>query len=518
MRAHALLATGALFALATESDALPSNSSLAKRNMMMFRRDQLLGGQDHSLMRRENVKDRYEFFCDYENRNSFQWNKVGMGNQLKIESNMFYDDGPCSDGPYGAFGSKTFPEAIHSQIEGYGGWGGCTMKKCEVSWDDDMCKKDDDNPMWLYFLQAISNYAATMVRMREEIEWGFANASTIIDYIVSDFSTHPKDTEPNPASAAIILISSIMGGASAAMGPFSPAGSAAAGTLGGLIGVGNGILSTAKKTNPAKQVQAELDRQGVMKKSLEKITTSMKDAVKSWGEDLIEGKVDPQNDPYKSNWYSAQKRSLPSLLANGDFAENPHEKVTSDISKAISTYSAYGALTYTWQQEKVFIAKVHGDVDGTHVCDIDLSKGGVAKEKTLCEGGVLYLFHKVKTESTGLHFTIDTPDGIDKLEDDLGVNKKDLIDAAIAAQKSAGYVKKYTIDEAIYRTGLDDGEKFVSIPVCDLNDGWTNHQGAMSMVTPPAWQKIYWNVANCASKKDQKGNEFPYSINQDFYR
>lgn len=58
-----------------------------------------------------------------------------------------------------------------------------------------MCKKDKDNAMWLFFLQAISNYAAYMKRLKEEVESGFANASNMIDPIVTDFSTHPK-TEP----------------------------------------------------------------------------------------------------------------------------------------------------------------------------------------------------------------------------------------------------------------------------------------------------------------------------------
>lgn len=41
---------------------------------------------------------------------------------------MFYDDGPCADGAYGAFGNRNFADAIHSQIEGHenDGWDGCT--------------------------------------------------------------------------------------------------------------------------------------------------------------------------------------------------------------------------------------------------------------------------------------------------------------------------------------------------------------------------------------------------------
>lgn len=36
-------------------------------------------------MRREDPEARYDLFCSEKNRNKFEWDKVGMGNQLKLE-------------------------------------------------------------------------------------------------------------------------------------------------------------------------------------------------------------------------------------------------------------------------------------------------------------------------------------------------------------------------------------------------------------------------------------------------
>lgn len=67
------------------TDAVASNASLTKRNLMLYRRDLLMGGEDHIFWRRENPKEKYSKFCNSENRNKYEWNKVGMGIQLTVE-------------------------------------------------------------------------------------------------------------------------------------------------------------------------------------------------------------------------------------------------------------------------------------------------------------------------------------------------------------------------------------------------------------------------------------------------
>lgn len=243
-----------------------------------------------------------------------------------------------------------------------------------------------------------------------------------------------------------------------------------------------------------RQVQAQLDRTAFLKTSLSKIISAITDSIKHWGQDLIEGKVEPQNDAYDRTWYAAQKRSLPMILSNGDFAENKRDKITSDISQAISTYFAYAALSYTWQQEGVFIVRVSGKVADTPVCDIDMGKLGIGKEEKYCKDGVLYFFHKTKTESTGFHFKLETPNGLGKLKEKLGVSMGGLIDAAVASQKDGGYLRKWTMKDAIARFDNHNSQKMFNIPVCDLDKDWNDHtrgspEGHVSLKTPvyPVW-------------------------------
>ncbi|KAJ5083997.1 hypothetical protein NUU61_008576 [Penicillium alfredii] len=71
--------------LALRTDAVPHSNAFTKRSLMLHRRHRALNGRDHSLIRRENVGEKYSDFCDDRNLNKFQWQKKGMGAQLKLE-------------------------------------------------------------------------------------------------------------------------------------------------------------------------------------------------------------------------------------------------------------------------------------------------------------------------------------------------------------------------------------------------------------------------------------------------
>lgn len=65
---------------------MPLMKQLDPRTSLIARRDYVLGGLDHLLMRREKGdKAKYEIFCTQDGRTKENWNKLGMGPQLELE-------------------------------------------------------------------------------------------------------------------------------------------------------------------------------------------------------------------------------------------------------------------------------------------------------------------------------------------------------------------------------------------------------------------------------------------------
>lgn len=209
-----------------------------------------------------------------------------------------------------------------------------------------------------------------------------------------------------------------------------------------------------------------------MSKRLRGAQEKLEKYVNEWGTDLIEKPVDPQNDPYEKKWYSQQAKSIPQILENGDFAEKPKSDVKDKISDKIQEHFKAAAITYMWSQEKVFIATVSGKVIDTPACEVDLSKWGIT---TWCnDDGVAHFFVKSKTKPA-FELEIDPAPGVDKLAD-YDLEQEVLIKAAIASQKSGGYLKEWSKD-AVLAEDASEGIKVFNLPVCNLDKKWTNKNG-----------------------------------------
>lgn len=228
---------------------------------------------------------------------------------------------------------------------------------------------------------------------------------------------------------------------------------------------------------------------------LENTISGIRDTITHWGRDLINENVTPQNNPYKQYYYADQARSLPKILSNGDFAENKDHWLTNDMSKAIGTYFSYAALSWVYQQEKVFVVKVSDSPGGTAACDIDLDDQGITSDRKYCKDGVLYFLHQVKTKEPGLSvnhgFHLDSPEGIGSYKDDLGehVTKETLIDSAIESNKEAGFFNSWEVKDGVRFYHEGKPEKLFHIPVCDLDKNW-KHQDDLPHATKESWVSL----------------------------
>ncbi|KAJ5183844.1 hypothetical protein N7492_001460 [Penicillium capsulatum] len=106
----------------------------------------------------------------------------------------------------------------------------------------------------------------------------------------------------------------------------------------------------------------------------------------------------------------------------------------------------------------------------------------------------------------GMNYVLESPAGLDKLQDTLGTNKGALIQAALENQAAAGYMKNWTLEETMGLNNAKEAVKLFNLPICDLDATWKKFRNSW----PEAWRQVYDNVRLCRLQKDQNGNEFPY--------
>lgn len=64
--------------------------------------------------------------------------------------------------------------------------------------EDTVCKKNDENPMWIMFMYAVKHYQVFMHELKEGLDTAFQHCLARVDPIVKDFST-----EADPPSVSI---------------------------------------------------------------------------------------------------------------------------------------------------------------------------------------------------------------------------------------------------------------------------------------------------------------------------
>lgn len=248
-----------------------------------------------------------------------------------------------------------------------------------------------------------------------------------------------------------------------------------------------------------------------MDQRIDGVTKTLREYVNSWGSDLYADPVWFKNDAYTNQWYSDQTRSLPYIIKDGDFVEGLDYDLTAEVAENYGNNVKVGALAFTWTQEKVFIIKVPTSIGGTDPCDINWESN--FKNTATCIDGVAYLLHKTRSSPNNelTTFPLDKAPAVDKLSDNGLPSQEDLIRAAIHSQDNGGYFKDWSTDILGDFPNVDPTQVF-NLPICDLGDSIDSSSKF------PVQKIIATAISGCKGKKDQNGNDWPYSYEDYYYR
>lgn len=268
--------------------------------------------------------------------------------------------------------------------------------------------------------------------------------------------------------------------------------------------------------------------------AMDKIKKDMFKSVDQYGSDLTANPVWHENDPYRNDWYADQKRSLVNIIKDGDFVEKQKEDFRLKFADTITNHVKVGALTWTWNQDKVFWIKISKTFHGTKPCDWPWSS--VFKTSAACIDGVAWIAHISKTKNTnGLEsFPLEPAGGFDDLAKYNLPDHKALTQAAEDSQKEEGYLKEYTVWDTVGNYPEVPLTKGFNIPVCYLDDLWKDFKimgqdakntnvsrrflfDGQSYTNQTVQWLLFKNIQRCTTQKDNFGNEFPYKLETSWY-
>ncbi|KAJ5108483.1 hypothetical protein N7456_005158 [Penicillium angulare] len=427
--------------------------------------------------------------------NQKTWQDLKVDHWLNMYADGWFEDEMTE------YPDTSFPTAVMKQIGGFTPYT-CSLKAgCHFDYDNTQvgCTTGEGtaagtfDALWMFTLYGLSNFQSFMENLYDTF-WNTANEviGSEIDGMVEDFTSNPTaDKTKSEASEALIIISAVLGGLAALLGPLGEVFEAAAvgvGAAAGEFGVANGILIGTES--------AAID-------------------------------VDP-ND-YKdsvNNQYADQSYSGPYALKDGNFAQPVKDGIFDDYEQDMKDAIRSGAISWLWDLEKVFVVAASKSINDKAPCDMDLSSDDLLASSCDKDTGFMYWFLK---ESTITYCTdeYDYAPGLDKIVNYPDLSAVALAKAANASQSTGGYKANYTMGSARdFLTGNNKPEMnlMVNVPVCNLdyfNDDLPSQldvRQAQKMDTtyfedvPTDEMWIRWSIHTVCPKLNVNDEAFPYTV------
>lgn len=212
-----------------------------------------------------------------------------------------------------------------------------------------------------------------------------------------------------------------------------------------------------------------------------------------WGEELVNNPPNPQNDPWKDDWYSIKDWSLPAVVKSGEFASRRKQFPENEFTGNMTKHFSAGAISAVWREEKAFIVKLKGTIAGKDETDKTVAEktGCEFKDeledrwhvKVYCKDNTAYfLIRDYSHPST--YITVWPPPGVKKLES-YGWTEEYAVLSSITAFEKFGLSDKYddvTMDDYNLKEAHDP---LFRIPICDLDsvkDDWRSSKWAVTGV------------------------------------
>ncbi|KAJ5280443.1 hypothetical protein N7478_005815 [Penicillium angulare] len=458
---------------------------------------------------------------------------------LKVDHwlNMYADGWFESD--MTEYPDTSFPTAVMKQIGGFTPYT-CSLKAgCHFDYDSTQvgCTTGEGTPagtfdaLWMFTLYGLSNFQSFMDNLYETF-WNTANEviGSEIDGMVDDFTSNPTaDKTKSEASEGLIIISAVLGGLAALLGPLGEVFEAAAvgvGAAAGEFGVANGIL-LGTESAAIDFGLVEEERAGILKQKLSNTTDALRDSIRQYADNILQNAVDPSE--YKdavNNQYSDQTYSGPYALKDGNFAQPVKDGIFDDYEQTMKDAIRSGAISWLWDLEKVFVVAASKPINDKAPCDMDLSSDDLLASSCDKDTGFMYWFLK---ESSITYCTdeYDYAPGLGKIANYPDLSAVALAKAANASQATGGYKANYTMGSARdFLTGDNKPEMnlMVNVPVCNLdyfNDDLPSQldvRQAQKMDTtyfqdvPTDEMWVRWSIHTVCPKLDVNGEAFPYTV------
>lgn len=192
-----------------------------------------------------------------------------------------------------------------------------------------------------------------------------------------------------------------------------------------------------------------------MQEAIANTTTILRDAVKQFGESVIN---ETPRDNSANYAYGSDEEALPKLLQHGEFAEKVKASDQDELDKSLSTSIFAAAISSLWYQESGFVVNVSRSVYDIDPCTYDTD---FLRE---CVDDRAYIFMRDDNDEPTLK-------GTDEL-DKYNLGAKELAESSGYIQSKKGYDASWEADEIAdeVSSGSVPYSIFANLPVCNLDD------------------------------------------------